>query len=157
MNDLYPSATSKNFQNLLSYDDYEVTPTDAEIEAYLLTENPSANGFSPEAFFYGIEDIFGKLPLDEPFGYEQHGAKLSLIFSEVPSFSFLLAIFSMVQTKLVALWLEGINEVTFNAGKEDEVVHQNVTSILQPNQSSIPLILMEVQRYHLNKSRSAEG
>ncbi|WP_162549838.1 hypothetical protein [Hymenobacter nivis] len=147
----------KNFQNLISYDDYEVSPTDEEIQAFLLNENPPADGFTPDAFFYGIEDIFGKLPLDEPFGYEQHGAKLSLIFSGVPSFPFLLSIFSMVQSKLMALWLEGINEVTFNAGKDDEVVHQNVTSILQPNQSSIPLILLEVQTYHLNKSRSAEG
>ena len=82
---------------------------------------------------------------------------MSLTFSKVPSFPFLIAIFSVVQNKLVALGVQGINEVTFNAGKDDEVVHQNVMSILQPNQSSIPLVLQEVQTYHLNKSRSAEG
>ena len=157
MNDLYPSASPRNLQNLLSYDDYEVIPTDEEIQALQLNETPPENGISAEAFFYGIEGAFGKLPRGEQFGYEQHGANISLLFSGMPSFPFMLAMFSVVQNKLVALGVQGVNEVTFNAGKDDEVVNQNVMSILQPNQSNIPLVLQELQTYHLNKSRSTEG
>ena len=156
MNDLYPSAAEKKFQNLLSYDDFEVTPTDEEIQAYLLDKKSTQNGLTPEAFFYSIGNLFGKLPADEPFGFEQHGAKVSLTFSGVPSFPFLLAIFCLVQTKFAGVLLEGIYEVIFNAGKDDEVVHENVMTILQPNQSTIPMILDEVQKYHFEKLRSAE-
>lgn len=156
MSDLYPSTAFRDFQNLLSYDDFEVTPTDEELQAFLLDKAPPQKGLTPEGFFYSIEDLFGKLPADEPFGFEQHGAKVSLTFSGVPSFPFLLAIFSLVYSKFAGVWLEGIHEVTFNAGKDDEVVHANVMSILQPNQSTMPMILDEVQKYHLNKLRSAE-
>ncbi|RFP66467.1 hypothetical protein D0N36_03725 [Hymenobacter lapidiphilus] len=106
-----------------------------------------------EAFFYYLHDVYGISMADLPagFGFTQQGAKISLVFGGIPDLTTLLIFFSVIQTKLTALKLEGINQVTFNAETPDEAVYYNVSSILQPHETLIPTILDHVQLFHANK------
>ena len=155
MCDLYPSPTAPILQHLLSYEDYE--DHDFESDYYTtasgltitqLDSVPPEHSIRPSAFVHGLRGESSKIHDELTFGYEHHEGKISLIFNRVPDFNLLLSIFYMIHTRLRYFELEGIDEVTFNAGQDDELVYQNVSWMLQQNISIIPTILDFVQTHH---------
>lgn len=111
---------------------------------------------NPEEFFYHLNDVYGISLDDLPqgFGFFQDGNRISLTFGSVPHETILLTLFSVFQSKLADLKLQGINQVIFNAGVSDEIVFSNVTSINQPNATLIPTILSRVQAIHSEIKRT---
>lgn len=154
MNHTSISSLTSTMQHLKTYEAYEAEVAFQNISQQNLAALAVAPEDTPvinaEAFFYYLHDVYGislaKLPAG--FGFTQQGAKISLVFGGIPDLTILLIFFSVVQTKLTALKLEGINQVTFNAGTPDEVVYYNVSSILQPHATLIPTILDHVQTIH---------
>ncbi|MDU0369094.1 hypothetical protein ACFPAF_01710 [Hymenobacter endophyticus] len=140
-------------QHLKFYEQFDTTlRDDATQSAVNAGDNKPTSTINYEALFYHLHDVYQFRSADTPggIGFEQHGAKISLICGGVPPVNTLLAIFAMIQTKLTALELEGIANVVFNASTKDEVTYYNVSSILQPNENLIPAILSHVQLIHSN-------
>ncbi|WP_426062005.1 hypothetical protein [Hymenobacter sp. B1770] len=155
MCDLYPLPSTPELQNLLSYDDFEDynSESDDYITASGLTivqldSVPPKHSIPPQAF---VRELQCQLSNDHDhltFAYVHNSHRMNLIFNEIPDLLLLMKVFCIVTSKLVYFELEGIDEVIFNAGKDDEVVFQNVSSMLQQNMTIIPAILDFVQTHY---------
>jgi len=152
MCDFYPSPTDPILQHLLSYEDYESEHTDYITASGLtitqLDAVPPKHSIRPQEFELGLQGELNRMHDDLTFGYTHHERRISMVFNRTPDFLLLLSLFAIVQSRLLFFELEGIDEVIFNAGKDDEILYQNVSSMLQQNMSIIPDILNQVQTHY---------